>query len=88
MATKKRQKYVWGFGIITTSELEEKIYFAPEITIEGSFVRFKPIYELREKYDRDKKELKNCEYILPERVIKEIIYQRIIKEAVEKSPVS
>jgi hypothetical protein len=79
MAAKKRQKYVWGFGIITTSELEEKIYFAPEITIEGSFVRFKPQIEL----GKCEKKLKDCEYILPERVIKEIIYQRVIDDVLK-----
>jgi len=72
--TTKSKKHILGFTIFTTSELDEKIYITSEIEIMGSFVKFKPQIEIGKKSET---KLQGSEFTLPERVIKEIIYQEI-----------
>jgi hypothetical protein len=71
----KSKKHILGYAILTTSELNGKVYVTTDFTIEGSFVRFNPQYQIT-KGSRTK--LEGTQLILPERVIKEIIYQEII----------
>lgn len=72
--TTKSNKHILGYAIFTTSELNEKIYLTTDFIIEGSFVRFEPQYEITKK---TKAKIEGAKVTLPERVIKEIIYQEI-----------
>ena len=72
--TTKSKKHILGYAIFTTSELNEKIYLTTDFIIEGSFVRFEPQYEITKT---SKTKLKGTKVTLPERVIKEIIFQEI-----------
>jgi len=68
----KSKKYVLGYTIFTTSELGENVYIAPDLTIVGSFVRFKPLVEITSK---SRVKMEGTQMTLPERVIRKIIYQ-------------
>jgi hypothetical protein len=80
------KKHILGYAIFTTSELEEKTYLTPDFRIHGSFISFIPQYEIIEGKPT---KLKGSKITLPERVIKEIIYQEIDDRNFQsKSPAS
>jgi len=72
--TTKSKKRILYYMIFTTSELNEKIYLTTDFIIEGSFVRFEPQYEITKK---SRTKIEGAKFTLPERVIKQIIYQEI-----------
>ena len=83
----KSKKLISGYIIFTNSGLDNAIYFAPNIAVEGSFVTFEPQYEMAK---RGRSKLEGSKLTLPERVSKEIIYQeideRLFKPKKQKKP--
>jgi hypothetical protein len=63
-----------AYVIYTTAELGEAVYYAKNLEIEGSFVKFTPIAS---QSRTTTSKISNEEWILPERFIKKIIYEKI-----------
>ena len=80
MATKSKKR-ILGYTIFTTSELNQVIYLANDFTIQGSFIIFEPQCAIEKG---KKTELKGAKFTLPERVIREIIYQEIDERDFQK----
>ena len=70
----KTKKDDMFFEIHTSKELDHVIYFADELEIEHSFVKFKPVKCISRK---KKIELKDMTIILPNRNISQIIFKKI-----------
>ena len=62
------------FEIHTTRELLNVTYFADELEIEHSFVKFKPVSCISSK---KRIEMKDITMILPDRNIRQIIFKRV-----------
>ena len=62
------------FEIHTTRELDDVIYFADEVEIEHSFIKFKPLRFISKKRHL---ELKDMTIILPDRNISQIIFRTV-----------
>ena len=63
------------FEIHTTRELLNVIYFADELEIEHSFIKFKPVRCISRK---KRIETKDMTMILPDRNISQIIFKKVI----------
>jgi hypothetical protein len=63
-----------AYVIYTTAELGEAVYYAKNLEIEGSFVKFTPV-ACQSRTTTSK--ISNEEWTLPERLIKKIIYEKI-----------
>lgn len=63
-----------AYVIYTTAELGEAVYYAKNLKIEGSFVKFTPV-ACQSRTTTSK--ISNEEWTLPERLIKKIVYEKI-----------
>ena len=62
------------FEIHTARELDDVIYFAEDVEIEHSFIKFKPIKCISRK---KRIEMKDMTIILPDRNISQIIFKKV-----------
>lgn len=64
---------IGAYIIYTTAELGEAVYYAKNLKVEGSFVKFTPV-ACQSRTTTSK--MSNEEWILPERLIKKIVYEK------------
>lgn len=83
MATRPK-RYSLGYSIFTTSELKEKKYLTKEVIIDGAFIKFEPQLEIMKGKKPTK--LHGTKVILPESVIREIIFQEIDETKMPEAP--
>ena len=63
-----------AYVIYTTAELGEAVYYAKNLEIEGSFVKFTPVAC---QSRTTTSQISNEEWTLSERLIKKIVYKKI-----------